>query len=195
MGKRIVAAGVVALGALAFLLGGAAAKDDPMAEMQEWLKLGSPGKEHAELAKLAGKWHVKSTWWPAAGALGQESAGTAEYTAIYGGRYVTQAYEGNSPMGTFHGQSILGYDNAAKQYFATWIDSMSTGIAILRGTGDASGKVVTMTGEMIGPGGKLLQWRSVSTTVDENTHTFEMYESKGDAPEYKSMEMVYTRAK
>lgn len=196
MKKRFVVSGACLAAALAFVLGRAVAEEDPMAEMAEWIKLGTPGKEHADLAKLAGKWNATSKWWMAEGVPAQESTGTAEYAPIFDGRYVEQAYHGDAaPMGPFEGKSILGYDNASKQYFATWIDSMSTGIMLLRGTADASGKVLTMTGEMTGPGGKIVKMRTVSTFVDENTHKFEMFESKDGGPERKSGEMVYTRAK
>ena len=77
MNMRLVIAGVgLAAGCLGLLAAApwqdAKAKDKPAGsqsnpfsdeEMAAWKKASTPGLQHAELAKMAGKWNVKATSW------------------------------------------------------------------------------------------------------------------------------------
>ena len=42
----------------------------------------------------------------------------------------------------------IGYDNRTKKYQMTWRDTMTTSTMIFEGTADATGKVITFTGEV-----------------------------------------------
>jgi hypothetical protein len=95
----------------------------------------------------------------------------------------------------FTGIGMTGYDNAKKRYVGTWMDSMSTSIAYLEGTMDAAGKTMTMTMEMTDPmTGKKVKQRTVTRIESPDRHVFETYERAPNGKEFKSMEIVYTRA-
>ena len=78
-----------------------------------------------------------------------------------------------------------------------WIDNMGTGMYVSHGTANENGDVITLQGSMDDPmsGRKDVPTRSVSTTVDENTHKMEMFATGPDGTEFKTMEVVYTRQK
>ncbi len=91
----------------------------------------------------------------------------------------------------FKGINVLGYDNHAKRYVSTWIDSMSTGIYYFEGTG--SGKTITQTCNYDDPVRGPTKWRSVCKIVDNNTLKYEMYIAPRRGKEEKMMEMTVTR--
>ena len=44
----------------------------------------------------------------------------------------------------FTGIGVTGYDNHAKKYLSTWIDSMGTGIFSMEGTASMDGETITL---------------------------------------------------
>ena len=108
---------------------------DPM----EMMRLGTPGEEHARLAKaLEGDWtvHGKFLFGPAP----MESDGTATFKTIFGGRYVQQDHASTFMGMPYEGRGIMGYDNGAKHYIASWIDNMGTGMMTSVGEESEKGK-------------------------------------------------------
>lgn len=194
--------GVVTLGLLALLaVTPAQAQDQPQpdpamqAAMKAYIEYGTPGAAQKEMAKGVGAWKVVNRYYPAPGAPAEESKGTSEITSWWDGRYFVEKFEGKMPDGTpFSGFGISAYDNLKKVYQSTWMDSMSTGVMVMEGTADASGKVVTFRGEMPDPpSGKLVKVRTVVRMIDDNTRDFEMYCPGPDGKEFRMMEMRYTR--
>jgi hypothetical protein len=95
----------------------------------------------------------------------------------------------------FEGREIDGYDNVAGQYVSTWIDNLGTGVLSLTGQADASGKVVTMTGDFVDPAThKKMTYKGVSTRIDDDTMRYESYMVYG-GKEAKVMEVLAKRAK
>ncbi|MHC4861478.1 MAG: DUF1579 family protein, partial [Planctomycetota bacterium] len=78
--------------------------------MEEWLKLGKPGKPHEYLKSVEGKWETKTRMQMGPGAPVQESAGTAEFKMIMGGRYQLQETAGTMMNMPHQGFGIVGYD-------------------------------------------------------------------------------------
>jgi hypothetical protein len=164
------------------------------AAMKAWMDYGTPGPAHKDLASGVGTWKVATKMYVAPGAPPQESTATSKITSWWDGRYFVEDFDGVMPEGPFHGLSITGYDNLKKKYVTTWMDSMSTGIAVFEGTCDASGKVFTFHGDMPDPpSGKLVKSRTVVTIVDSRTRKFEAFGPGPDGKEFKTMEMLYTR--
>ena len=193
--------GIVIAGLLVLLAGAPAiaqspSQEDPAAQaaMKALMDYGTPGPAHKALASAVGKWKVATKMYPAPGAPPQESTATSEITSWWDGRYVIEKFEGTAPEGPFSGFSISAYDNLKKKYVATWMDSMSTGLAVLEGTADASGKVFTYRGEVPDPAsGKFVPCRTVITIIDSNHRRFESFWPGPDGKEFKMMEMLYTR--
>ncbi len=173
-----------------------AAAPDQEAMMKAWMAYMTPGEPHARFAKLAGSWTTKTKSWMDPAKPPEETTGTCDFKVVLGGRYLEQRFEGSMMGQPFSGIGFTGYDNVKKKYEAFWIDSAGTGMMIMTGTPDKSGKKTVYTGSMLDPtNGKKVALRSVDTEVDADNLLFEMWMSGPDGKMAKSMEMAYTRKK
>lgn len=164
--------------------------------MKAWTAFMTPGEAHARLAKLAGAWTAKTKSWMDPAQPPEDTTGTCEFRMVLGGRYLEQRFEGTAMGQPFSGIGYTGYDNLKKKYEAYWIDTAGTGMLVLTGSRDASGKKTVYTGSMLDPAnGKKVAIRSVDTEVDDDTLLFEMWMSGPDGKMAKTMEMTYTRKK
>ncbi len=159
---------------------------------------GTPGKMHEMMASWNGTWIGETTMWDYEGAAPKQSTGTAVNTMIMGGKYQSSKHTGNYGGMPFEGMSIMGYDNATKQFVSSWIDTWSTGIMNMTGNWDESTKTLTLTGTMpdICRPGKECSLKEVFTVIDDNTHNMVMYgpDSK-TGKEFKMMEIKMSRKK
>jgi hypothetical protein len=176
---------------------GDTAKMDPKMQkmMEAFQKYATPAEQHEALKKMAGTWTAAVKFWDDPKAPAQESTGTAVFKMVLGDRYLQEDYTGSMMGQPFTGMLFIGYDNAKKKYWSTWIDSMSTGIYRGEGTADKTGKVITFATEGTDPmTGKVKKGRDVITIESDTKHTLEMY-GKGPAggKEFKMMEIVYTK--
>jgi hypothetical protein len=165
------------------------------AMMAAYEKAATPGPEHKQLQRLAGKWNLALKSWHAPGAPPTESTGTAEGKMVLGDRFIQLSVTSDMMGKPFTGIGLTGYDNAKKKFVGTWMDSMGTGIARSEGTADADGKV--MTSQMTGTDpltGKESRMRIKETWEGDDKIVEEFYEKKG-GKETKMMEITYTRAK
>ena len=164
--------------------------------MKAWTAYMTPGERHAHFAKLAGSWTTRTKSWMDPAKPPEETTGSCELKVVLGGRYLEQRFEGSMMGQPFSGIGYTGYDNAKKKYESYWIDTAGTGMMILTGTPDKTGKKTVYTGSMLDPtNGKKVALRSVDTEVDADNLLFEMWMSGPDGKMAKSMEMVYTRKK
>jgi hypothetical protein len=165
------------------------------ASMEAYTKAATPGAQHARLTRLAGHWTTQVKAWFVPGQPAAESTGTMDIAPILGGRYVEAVHKGQMMGQLFEGREIDGYDNVAGQYVSSWIDNGGTGVLMLTGQADASGKVVTMTGDFVDPAThKKMTYKGVSTLVDDDTMRYESYMVAG-GKEAKIMEILAKRAK
>jgi hypothetical protein len=197
MNRRVLGALVAAAAAL---LAPAVLADDKkppqmtpeqQAEMEAYMKAGTPGPQHQAMAGMVGTWSmlVKSF---APGAPPQESTGTAVRKMTLEGRVLVEEVEASMMGMPFKGHGMRGYDNVSGKYWSTWTDSMSTGIMLSEGTCD--GTTCTFTGSWNdpvkkGPVTARMTVRHVSPTVE----VFEMYYPGPDGKEAKMMEITYTK--
>ena len=165
------------------------------AMMEKMTKAATPGPQHEMLKKLAGDWSAKVRFQMDPSQPWQESASTSTVTMLMDGRYCQEVVSGEMMGGPFNGIGLTGYDNVIGKYVGTWIDNMGTGIETMQGTADASGKVITWVGTMSDPvTGKPSKNRMVTTIVDDDHHTLEMYAvPPGAKKEMKTMTIEYTR--
>lgn len=171
---------------------------DSATMMKAMMDYGTPGKMHELLASWNGTWAGETTMWDYEGASPQKSTSTEVNSMILGGKYQTSKHTGDMMGMPFEGISTTAYDNATKQFVATWIDTWSTGIMTMTGNWDEASKTLTLTGKTpdICRPGKECTMRQVITVVDDNTHNMVMYgpDSK-TGKEYKVMELKMTRKK
>ena len=171
---------------------------DSATMMKNMMDYGTPGPMHQMLASWNGTWTGETTMWESEGAAPLKSTGTAVNTMIMGGKYQSAKHSGNMMGMPFEGMSVMGFDNATKEFTSTWVDNWSTGIMNMSGPWDESSKTLTLTGAMpdINRPGKKCSFKEVFKVIDDNTQHMEMY---GPDPktgkEYKMMEIKLTRKK
>ena len=188
--------------ALACLLTVNALADDPEthgteapdmeAAMEAMRKAAAPGEHHRFLASLAGDWTFDCQLWTEPGKPPEKTSGESKKTMILGGRFLQEDATGQMMGSVFHGRGVTAYDNAAAEFINTWIDDMGTTMAVARGQRD--GSTLTMHGEYLDPmSGQTMKTRYTTRVVDADTHVFEYFMTMPGEPEYKSMEIEYTR--
>jgi len=196
--KAMIAVAVAAV----FLSVSAFAADAPpqmspeqKAMMEKMMKAATPGAQHAILTKMAGEWtcSVKTQMDPSQPSEASQS--TATITALMDGRYIQEVDSGQMGGMPFSGMGLYGFDNVSGKYVSTWIDNMGTGMMTSVGTPDASGKVISWIGTWNNPmNGKMMKSRLVTTVIDDNHHTFEMFGvPPGGKKEMKMMTIDYVR--
>jgi len=152
-----------------------------------------PGSVHHNLQLAVGFWTEKATMWATPSSEPISNSMNCSINMILGNRYQVATHTGDFNGFPFEGISTLAYDTASKKFTSTWIDNMGTGMMILEGTADATGKVITSIGTTTNPAnGEKLKVKEVYTIIDQNHHQMEMYTTyKGK--EFKSMEIFLNK--
>ncbi|MCU0232246.1 MAG: DUF1579 domain-containing protein [Acidobacteria bacterium] len=163
------------------------------AEMEAYMKAGTPGAPHKLLAESAGTYDVKVKSWNDPAAPPMEETGSAVRTVDLDGRIVVERYKGSMMGMPFTGLGLSGFDNVSGKYWATWNDSMSTGIMVSEGTCDEK-HTCTFWGSWNDPIKKgPVKMRMTSRRTGPGTEVMEMYAPGRDGKEMKMMEMTYTK--
>jgi hypothetical protein len=160
-------------------------------QMQQWQKLASPGPAHEILKLMAGTFDAEVNFYIPGAPGGQQSTGVMVNTLILGGRYLENRYQ----SAVMQGFGLMGHDNQKQKYTGIWLDIMSTKMMVCEGTADASGKVITQFADIECPMQGKERARNVTTVIDANQHTYEMFMTRPDGTEYKCLDIVYTRQK
>ncbi len=163
------------------------------AEMDAYQKAGALGAPHAALAATAGTYDLRVRSWSEPGGAPMEETGKATRRMILDGRVLVEAMD-STMMGTpFTGHAMSGYDNVSGEYWTTWMDSMSTGLMVSRGSCDATG-ACTFIGSWNDPVRKgPVTARMTTRWTSPATQLFEMFGPGKDGKEMKMMEIVYTK--
>jgi len=164
--------------------------------MAAMAKMGAVNENHKRLEQMAGEWKAQVQCWMEPGGQPIKSEGACKNQMILGGRFLSSTFEGTMMGQPYNGHQLLGYDNTKGKFFSLWIDNMNTGYMAADGSADPAGKALTFTSNYDCPIKKMpIKMRLVSTMVDNDTNKFEMFNSDNGGPEYKTMEIVYTRVK
>ncbi|MBZ0198672.1 MAG: DUF1579 domain-containing protein [Ignavibacteriaceae bacterium] len=171
------------------------AQEQPDAEMmQAWQAYMTPGEMHELLGQMVGEWNTEITMWMDPSAEPTKSTGTSVYKAILDGRYFTGEHHASFMNMPMIGNELVGYDNAKKKFFSTWIDNFGTGILYMEGTLDPETKVITYFGKSTDPMGVESDVKQTITYSDKDKGFMEMFTMK-DGQEFKTMELTFTRTK
>jgi hypothetical protein len=163
------------------------------AEMEIYMKAGTPGEPHKALAATAGTYSLQIRSWHEPGGPPMEETGTATRRMDLDGRVLVEELNASMMGMPFTGRATTGYDNVTGKYWSTWMDSMSTGIMVSEGTCDAQ-KVCTFTGSWNDPIKKgPVKSRMTSRWTSPTTEVFEMHGPGRDGKEMKMMEITYTK--
>lgn len=167
---------------------------DSAAAAREWEAYATPGEMHKMMAAETGKWNCEMTFWEYDGAEPQKTTVSANVAMAMGGRYQIGDYKGKMMGMDFEGKSTMAFNNASNEFTSTWIDNMGTGLMVMKGKMNSDGKSMTLYGETTDPLTKgICKTREVYTVVDDNTRKMEMFDTKDNAKEYKSLEIVMKR--
>jgi hypothetical protein len=161
--------------------------------MEAYQKAGTPGPQHAALAKEAGTYDLAIKSWMSPGAPPTMDKGTATRTMALDGRVLTEDMQGAMHGQPFTGHGMQGYDNVTGRYWSTWNDSMSTGLMVNDGTCDDAGNC-TFNGSWNDPVTKAkVNARMTTRWTSPNVQMFEMYAPGPDGKDAKMMEITYTK--
>jgi len=176
-------------------VGDKAASGAPSADdMKKMMEMSLPGKEHDALKPLQGNWSTVTKFWMEPGGQPQESAGVIARKWIHDNRYLTEDVTGNAGGMPFAGFGIMGYDKNGKTYQSVWTDNMGTEISFWTGSFDASGKTLTMKGDMFCPmEGKKKPSKMTMEIVNNDKNILRMFDTGPDGKEWMNFEMVSTR--
>lgn len=167
---------------------------DPNA-MANYMKAIEKGAAHEFLALMEGTFEATNRVWMDPAGEPIVSKAKAEHRMIMDGRYLKMTYEGDMMGMPFTGEGVFAYDNNRRAFRGTWIDSMSTGIAVSQGNMSRDGASLNMVVEMdeaiTGEMAKsfLQKWK----LADDGTIVLEMWEILYGEP-FKVMEITYERA-
>jgi len=163
------------------------------AEMEAYMKAGTPGAPHKALASSVGTYDVAIKNWPEPGAPPMEETGTAVRTMTLDGRVLVEDFNSSMMGAPFTGHGMSGYDNVTGKYWGTWNDSMSTGVMVSQGTCDAK-QNCSFTGSWNDPIKKApITSRMTTRWTSPTTQVFEMYAPGKDGKEMKMMEITYKK--
>ncbi len=163
------------------------------AEMAAYQKAGTPDEPQKALAATAGKYSIKTKSWSEPGGPATEETGTVTRTMTLDGRVLVEELNSTFMGVPFTGHGMRGFDNVSGKYWATWTDSMSTGLMVSEGKCDAK-QNCTYTGSWNDPIKKgPVTARMISRWPTPTTEIFEMYGPGKDGKEMKMMEITYTK--
>lgn len=163
------------------------------AMMAAYQQAGTPGPQHAALAKMAGTYDMSIRSWHAPGAEPSVETGTATRSMALGGRVMVEEAQATMMGQPFTGHGMHGYDNVTGRHWSTWNDSMSTGLMVSDGTCDDAG-ACTFTGSWNDPVTKgKVNARMTTKWTSPTVEVFEMYAPGPDGKEMKMMEITYTK--
>lgn len=171
-------------------------KPDSATVAKAWADYATPSKAHEMLAKDTGTWDAEMTFWMEGNPEPQKATSVATYKMILDGKYQEGVFKGDMWGMPFEGRGMTAYDNASKEYIATWADNMGTGMLVSRGKYDEKAKTLTFNGKMVDPvTGKEKIIKEIITYIDENTQKMEMFDVDTEGKEFKNMEILSKRRK
>jgi hypothetical protein len=152
------------------------------------------GPEHARLTAMAGTWDVELTFWFKPGGPGLTTKGTSTIRTLLGGLFIEEKIEGTLNGAPFTTLAWTGYNTDSHKYEATRIASTNTIRIAETGTYDDKTKQFELKADYPLAGDTWHQ-RTVIQTTSADAMIATSYLSFGAVPEWKGVEIKYTRRK
>jgi len=167
--------------------------DDLKKMVEAAKKWTDPSAAHKKLERFVGKWDVSTTMGGAP--VGKQKA---EYTSIFGGRFVKCELKGKFWIKPdYESLYLMGYDNFKQAFVQTSIDNMNTMMLEAQGKLDQSGNTMIFYGKMdeylTGEVGKEVKY--IYRWKDDDHFTIEVHDLAIGESNTLVIEMQYTRAK
>jgi hypothetical protein len=150
------------------------------------------GPEHARLVALAGTWDVALTFWLQPGKPPVASKGISTIRALFDSLFIEEKIEGTLNGVPFTTLAWTGFNTSTHQYEATRIASTNTARIAESGTWNDQSRRFELKATYLLAGDTWTQ-RTVIELTSESTMVATSYLSFGNVPEWKAVEMRYTR--
>jgi hypothetical protein len=148
--------------------------------------------EHVRLTAMCGTWDVEMTFLFQPGGAGITAKGTSTIRALFGGLFVEEKIEGALNGTPFTTLAWTGFNTATHQYEATRIASTNTIRIAETGSYDEKTKQFELKADYPLAGDTWHQ-RTVIQPISADAMIAASYLSFGKVPEWKGVEIKYTR--
>lgn len=157
-----------------------------------------PTDAHKVLAGEAGIWDAElKMYFQGPNGPPTEYKAVETIELVSGGLYTRSTFRCKMGNRDFDGHGLFGYDPRSKEYTGFWVDNFSSIPQQLKGKYDAEKKTLTMFGTIAdAEAGQEMKQKQVTTFVDENMKTFEIYllvDDDGKELPIKLMELTAKR--
>jgi hypothetical protein len=152
----------------------------------------SQDPDHARLAAMAGTWDVDMTLWAQPNRPGVTTKATSTIRPMLNGLFIEERIDGILNGAPFTTLSWTGFNTSTRQYEATRISSTNTIRIAEAGGYDAATNQLELSAEYPLAGDTWHQ-RTVVQPVSAAGMTVASYLRFGAVPEWKAVEMKYTR--
>jgi hypothetical protein len=151
-----------------------------------------PAPEHARLAAMCGTWDVEMTFRFRPDGPAVPVKATSTIRPLLGGLFIEETIEGSLNGTPFTTLAWTGYNTSTGQYEATRIASTNTARIAEAGAYDEKAKQFELKADYALAGDTWHQ-RTVIQQLSPDAMTATSYLSFGTVPEWKAVEMKYTR--
>jgi uncharacterized protein DUF1579 len=148
--------------------------------------------EHARLVAMCGTWDVEITFLFKPGRPGVTTKGTSTITPLFDGLFVEEKIEGTLNGSPFTTLAWTGFNTATRQYEATRIATTNTIRIAETGSYDDKTKQFELKADYPLAGDTWHQ-RTVIELLSPDAMIATSYLSFGSVPEWKGVEIKYTR--
>jgi hypothetical protein len=156
----------------------------------------TPGDYQKRLEPMIGSFDVRVLIWVDPGKPPIESSASAVSVWVLGNRFVQTMLVGGPSADAFNAIGYIGYDNAAKQYQAAWMDDGSTAMTLYTGGFSADGKSATMKASITNAStGKPTPLELRMSLGANGGHVTQLWGMGFGTKMFKMMELQYTRTK
>lgn len=137
----------------------------------------APSAEHAEILKGVGHWEgTLTTYMPG---VPEAPVAAHETVEAIGGFWTQSRFECDFMGMPYVGTGCVGYDSAKKKYVGTWIDNMSSHLAVMEGERDPKSGALVMRYSAPDMTGAMVPHRIVTVGGDD-AYTSTFYQGEGE---------------
>ena len=190
--NRLRACLIAALFAVSAIAAATTANGGPQTTSKKEAKSPGGDPEHARLTAMCGTWDVEMTFWFRPGGAGIATKATSTIRPLFDGLFVEEKIEGVLNGAPFTALAWTGFNTSAHQYEATRIATTNTARIAETGGYDETTRQFELKADYPLAGDTWHQ-RTVIQPMSADAMIATSYLSFGKVPEWKAVEIKYTR--
>ena len=152
-----------------------------------------PTAEHTLLMDHVGNWKIACKFFMEPGQPPMEAQATESVEKV-GEFWTLSKYQCDMMGMPFVGTGCLGYDPYKERYVGTWIDSLTTELAVMTGEMDLDGNTLIMRWTARDPDSGVPTPNRVETTFNGDSYTSNFFQGSGDGTKVMTLAMKRTAA-